>query len=174
MNTEINTVVAVLGPGAIGTTVAAALHEVGRTPLLCGRTPRDRLTLQDGNRFITVPGPVQTNPAQITRTVDLIFLAVKSTQIDAAAEWLRALTGPETVICVLQNGVEQLDRLATYSLPGQIVPAVVWFPAQAQSDGSVRLRGEARLSVPDAPASRVVAEALQGTWRISAPWPGAS
>ncbi|MCL7679566.1 oxidoreductase, partial [Klebsiella pneumoniae] len=31
MNTEINTVVAVLGPGAIGTTVAAALHEVGRT-----------------------------------------------------------------------------------------------------------------------------------------------
>lgn len=164
MNTEINTVVAVLGPGAIGTTVAAALHEVGRTPLLCGRTPRDSLTLQDGNRFITVPGPVQTNPAQITRTVDLIFLAVKSTQIDAAAEWLRALTGPETVICVLQNGVEQLDRLATYSLPGQIVPAVVWFPAQAQSDGSVRLRGEARLSVPDAPASRVVAAALQGTW----------
>lgn len=122
MNTEINTVVAVLGPGAIGTTVAAALHEVGRTPLLCGRTPRDSLTLQDGNRFITVPGPVQTNPAQITRTVDLIFLAVKSTQIDAAAEWLRALTGPETVICVLQNGVEQLDRLATYSLPGQSFP----------------------------------------------------
>ncbi|MCV5403376.1 oxidoreductase, partial [Escherichia coli] len=74
MNTEINTVVAVLGPGAIGTTVAAALHEVGRTPLLCGRTPRDSLTLQDGNRFITVPGPVQTNPAQITRRVDLIFL----------------------------------------------------------------------------------------------------
>jgi 2-dehydropantoate 2-reductase len=180
MNTEINTVVAVLGPGAIGTTVAAALHEVGRTPLLCGRTPRDSLTLQDGNRFITVPGPVQTNPAQITRTVDLIFLAVKSTQIDAAAEWLRALTGPETVICVLQNGVEQLDRLATYSLPGQIVPAVVWFPAQAQSDGSVRLRGEARLSVPDAPASRVVAAALQGTWcsvdlaANFSSWPGAS
>ncbi|MFK3708655.1 oxidoreductase [Klebsiella sp. NPDC088457] len=164
MNAEINTVVAVVGPGAIGTTVAAALYEVGRTPLLCGRTPRDHLTLQDGDRFITVPGPVQTNPAQITRTADLVFLAVKSTQIDAAAEWLRALTGPETVVCVLQNGVEQLDRLATYSLPGQIVPAVVWFPAQAQSDGLVRLRGDARLSLPDTSASRVVATVLQGTW----------
>lgn len=38
-----------------------------------------------------------------------------------------------------------------------------WFPAQAQSDGSVRLRGEARLSLPDTSASRVVAAALQGT-----------
>ncbi|WP_313619928.1 2-dehydropantoate 2-reductase N-terminal domain-containing protein, partial [Pantoea septica] len=28
---------ALLGPGAIGTTIAAALHEAGRTPRLCGR-----------------------------------------------------------------------------------------------------------------------------------------
>ncbi|SFU06690.1 ketopantoate reductase [Kosakonia arachidis] len=163
MSTEINMVVAIVGPGAIGTTVAAVLHEVGHTPLLCGRTPRDHLTLQDGDRLITVPGPIQTNPIQITRTADLVFLAVKSTQIGAAAEWLKVLTGPETVICVLQNGVEQLDRLATYSLSGQIVPSVVWFPAQTQSDGSVRLRGDVRLSLPDTTASRVVAKALQGT-----------
>jgi 2-dehydropantoate 2-reductase len=39
----------------------------------------------------------------------------------------------------------------------------VWFPAQAQSDGSVRLRGEARLSLPATAASRVVAGALQGS-----------
>lgn len=161
MNTEIHTVVAVVGPGAIGTTVAAALHEVGRTPLLCGRTARDRLTLQEGDRFITIPGPVQTNPKQIARTADLVFLAVKATQVEAAEEWLSVLTGPETVVCVLQNGVEQLDKVAPHY--GQIVPAVVWFPAQAQSDGSVRLRGDMRLSLPDLSASRVVAEALKGT-----------
>ncbi|HEP8358097.1 TPA: oxidoreductase [Pseudomonas aeruginosa] len=163
MNPEINTGVAVIGPGAIGTTIAAALHEVGRTPLLCGRSPRDHLTLQDGDRFITVPGPVRTNPAQIARTADLVFLAVKATQIEAAAEWLAVLVGPETVVCVLQNGIEQLDRVRPLSPHGQIVRAVVWFPAQAQSDGSVRLRGDARLSLPDTSASRVVAAALQGT-----------
>ncbi|UCM30259.1 hypothetical protein LE197_10315 [Pseudomonas sp. PS1(2021)] len=138
MNPEINPGVAVVGPGAIGTTIAAALHEVGRTPLLCGRSPRDHLTLQDGDRFITVPGPVRTNPTQIARTADLVFLAVKATQIEAAAAWLAVLVGPETVVCVLQNGIEQLDRVRPYSPHGQIVPAVVWFPAQAQSDGSVR------------------------------------
>ncbi len=163
MNPEINPGVAVVGPGAIGTTIAAALHEVGRTPLLCGRSPRDHLTLQDGDRFITVPGPVRTNPTQIARTADLVFLAVKATQIEAAAEWLAALVRPETVVCVLQNGIEQLDRVRPYLPRGQIVSAVVWFPAQAQSDGSVRLRGDARLSLPDTSASRVVAAALQGT-----------
>ncbi len=163
MNPEINPGVAVVGPGAIGTTIAAALHEVGRTPLLCGRSPRDHLTLQDGDRFITVPGPVRTNPTQIARTADLVFLAVKATQIEAAAEWLAALVRPETVVCVLQNGIEQLDRVRPYLPHGQIVSAVVWFPAQAQSDGSVRLRGDARLSLPDTSASRIVAAALQGT-----------
>ena len=67
MNTEINTVVAVLGPGAIGTTVAAALHEVGRTPLLCGRTPRDSPDLaMMANRFITVTPVRYRRSAQIT------------------------------------------------------------------------------------------------------------
>lgn len=163
MNPESSPSVAVVGPGAIGTTIAAVLHEVGRTPLLCGRTSRGHLALRDGDRLITIPGPVRTNPIQIARPVDLVFLAVKATQIEAAAAWLAALTGPETVVCVLQNGVEQLERVAPHCPRGRIVPAIVWFPAQAQPDGSVRLRGDARLSLPDAPASRVIAEAMQGT-----------
>lgn len=163
MNARIDAEVAVVGPGAIGTTVAAMLHEAGRTPLLCGHTARDRLTLQDGGRLITVPGPVLTDPAQIAHPVDLVFLAVKATQTEAAADWLTALTGPETVVCVLQNGVEQLESVAAHCPRGQVVPAVVWFPAQAQADGSVRLRGDARLTLPEIPAARVAADALQGT-----------
>ncbi|MBU9278698.1 oxidoreductase [Burkholderia multivorans] len=163
MNAEIGTEIAVVGPGAIGTTVAAALHEAGRTPLLCGRTRRDKLTLHDGDRLIVVPGPVRTDPAEIDRTVDLVFLSVKATQTAAAAEWLRALTGPETVVCVLQNGIEQLDTVAPHCSQGRIVPAVVWFPAQAQPDGSVRLRGDVRLSLPDTADARTVADALRGT-----------
>ncbi|CAM4313323.1 oxidoreductase [Bordetella muralis] len=161
MNTEINT--AVVGPGAIGTTLAAMLHEVGRTPLLCGRTPRDHLTLLEGGRSMTIPGPVRTSQKQITRTADLVFLSVKATQIEAAAEWLAALVGPQTVVSVLQNGIEQVARVRSHAPGGRIVPAVVWFPAQAQSDGSVRLRGKARLTLPNTSAAHVVAQALQGT-----------
>lgn len=163
MTPETDTAIAIVGPGAIGTTVAAALHQAGRTPLLCGRTPRDRLTLLDGDRRVDVPGPVLTDPDQAGRKMDLVFLAVKATQTEAASGWLAALCRPDTVVCVLQNGVEQLEAVTTHAPPARIIPAVVWFPAQAQADGSVRLRGDARLSLPDLPAAHVVAEALQGT-----------
>ncbi|CAB3900842.1 oxidoreductase [Achromobacter mucicolens] len=163
MTPATDTAIAIVGPGAIGTTVAAALHQAGRTPLLCGRTPRDRLTLLDGDRRVDVPGPVLTDPGQAGRKMDLVFLAVKATQTEAASGWLAALCRPDTVVCVLQNGVEQLEAVATHAPPARIIPAVVWFPAQAQADGSVRLRGDARLSLPDMPAAHVVAEALQGT-----------
>lgn len=163
MTPATDTAIAIVGPGAIGTTVAAALHQAGRTPLLCGRTPRDRLTLLDGDRGVDVPGPVLTDPGQAGHKMDLVFLAVKATQTEAASEWLAALCRPDTVVCVLQNGVEQLEAVATHAPPARIIPAVVWFPAQAQADGSVRLRGDARLSLSDMPAAHVVAEALQGT-----------
>ncbi|NBH06528.1 oxidoreductase [Amycolatopsis sp. SID8362] len=163
MTTTVNPTVAVVGPGAIGTTVAAALHEAGRTPMLCGRTDRERLELRDAEGLVVVPGPVRTEPAQSEETVDLVFLAVKTTQVDAAAPWLAALCRSGTVICVLQNGVEQESAVAPY-VPGcPVLPAVVWFPAEVQPGGSVWLRGEARLTVPDVPAGRVVLEALRGT-----------
>jgi hypothetical protein len=49
-------------------------------------------------------------------------------------------------------------------LPGEsVLPSVVWFPAQSEPDASVWLRGKARLSLPDVPASRVVLAALSDT-----------
>ncbi|MDQ0643888.1 oxidoreductase [Microbacterium murale] len=155
--------VAVVGPGAIGTTVAAALHEVGRTPRIYGRTPREQLELRVDDDRILVPGPVQTSPAQVDGAVDLVFLAVKSTQVEAAAPWLKALCDADTVICVLQNGVEQQNLVTPYSHGARIIPSVVWFPAQAQPDGSVWLRAAPRLTLPDTPAARVALTALRGT-----------
>jgi 2-dehydropantoate 2-reductase len=155
--------VALIGPGAIGTTVAAALHEVGRSPTICGRSAREQLELRfDGGRVV-VPGPVRTDPAEIKNPFDLVFVAVKSTQVEAAAPWLSALCSATTVVCVLQNGVEQKTLFAPYVSGGPVLPSVVWFPAQREPDGSVWLRGKARLTLPDTTATRVVLAALRGT-----------
>jgi 2-dehydropantoate 2-reductase len=57
--------IALVGPGAIGTTIAALLHEIGRTPPLCGRSPRENLTLCIEGAKVVVPGPVRTDPTTI-------------------------------------------------------------------------------------------------------------
>ncbi len=155
--------VALVGPGAIGTTIAAALHEVGRAPTICGRSAHKRLELRyDGGRIV-VPGPVLTDPAEIKNTFDLVFVAVKSTQVAAAAPWLAALCSATTVVCVLQNGVEQKTLFAPYLSGGPVLPSVVWFPAQREPDASVWLRANARLTLPDTPATGLVLAALRGT-----------
>ncbi|ROS73131.1 ketopantoate reductase [Curtobacterium sp. PhB130] len=184
-----NRSVAVVGPGAIGTTVAAALHEVGRTPALYGRRARADVTLLVDDRRIVVPGPVVgVGPAPAVsvpapavsvpapavsvaapavsvpaRPVDVVFLAVKATQVAAAAGWLDALCGPDTVVCVLQNGVEQVAAVTPYAGSAQVVPAVVWFPAVGEPDGAVRLLAPARLTLPDTPAAAVVRDVLDGS-----------
>jgi 2-dehydropantoate 2-reductase len=155
--------IALVGPGAIGTTVAAALHEAGRTPAIFGRTAHEHLELRFDGGEIRVPGPVRTNPADIDTTFDLVFVAVKTTQIDAAAPWLSALCGTKTVTCVLQNGVEQKDQFARYLSKDQILPSVVWFPAQREADSSVWLRATPRLTLPDTPAAQTVVAALHDT-----------
>lgn len=155
--------VALIGPGAIGTTIAAALHEVGRTPVLCGRTAHPRLRLRHDGGEIVVPGPVLTDPATIHRPFDLVFIAVKTTQIADCADWLAALCNDNTLVCALQNGVEQEARLAPYANGATVLPSVVWFPAQREPDASVWLRASPRLTLPDLPQARRVAQALDGT-----------
>lgn len=155
--------VAVVGPGAIGTVVAAALHDAGRTPLLFGRTARDHLELVDASGRIVVPGPVQTDPRAVTDPVDVVLLAVKATQVSASAPWLAALCRPGTVVCVLQNGVEQVRSLAPHVAGADVVPSVVWFPAETQHDGTVWLRATPRLTLPDGPGTGALLRALDGT-----------
>lgn len=158
-----NLTIALIGPGAIGTTIAAALHEVDRAPLLCGRTAHAQLTLRHDEGEIVVPGPVLTEPAAIQQPVDLLFVAVKTTQVAESAGWLAALCDEKTVVCALQNGVEQKAQLAPLVNGATVLPSVVWFPAQREADASVWLRAKPRLTLPDVPQAQRVVEALSGT-----------
>ncbi|HGM6859318.1 TPA: oxidoreductase [Serratia rubidaea] len=154
---------ALLGPGAIGTTIAAVLHDAGRTPVLCGRTAHPQLILRHDDGETVVPGPVLNNPAVIQRPFDLLFVAVKTTQIADSARWLAALCDENSVVCALQNGVEQEALLAPYVNGARVLPSVVWFPAQREPDASVWLRDTPRLTLPDVPQAKRVADALSGT-----------
>jgi 2-dehydropantoate 2-reductase len=90
----VGTKIAVVGPGAIGATVAALLHAAGRRVLLCGHTARESIEVRPDDREpIVVPGPVHTDPTEVEGPVGVVLLAVKDTRNEAAqslAELLRS------------------------------------------------------------------------------------
>lgn len=155
--------IALIGPGAIGTTIAAMLHEVGRAPLLCGRSAHQRLLLRYDGADIVVPGPVLNSPTTINSPCNLVFVAVKTTQNADIAGWLSALCDENTVVCALQNGIEQKTQLEPWVNGATVLPSVVWFPAQREPDASVWLRAKPRLTLPDLLQANRVIEALSGS-----------
>jgi 2-dehydropantoate 2-reductase len=155
--------VAVVGPGAVGTTAAAYLYAAGHSVLICARTPRPQIELRpDGAEAIVVPGPVCTDPAEIAEPVGVVLLALKATQNDDAGRWLARLCDEHTIVVVLQNGVEQVEQVQPHCPSSTVIPGIVWFSAETQRDGWVRLRGEARLALPTGPAATTFAELWRG------------
>lgn len=131
--------------------------------LVCGRTPRDAIELRpDGADPIVVPGPVCTDPGEVTGPVDAVILAVKATQNDEAAGWLGRLCDEHTVVVVLQNGVEQVEQVQPHCPSSPVVPGIVWYGAETQPEGWVRLRTEPRLVLPSGTSAEAVAELLRG------------
>nr|WP_090343836.1 oxidoreductase [Mycolicibacterium malmesburyense]CRL75031.1 2-dehydropantoate 2-reductase [Mycolicibacterium malmesburyense] len=156
--------IALVGPGAIGSTVAALLHAAGHPVTLCGRTPRDAIEVRsDDDEPIVVPGPVLTDPADIAEPVDVVLLAVKDTQNEQSAGWLARLCDERTVVCALQNGVEQVERVGRHCPASTVVPAAVWISAEPTPQGHVRLRTGARLVLPDTAGARTLADLFAGS-----------
>lgn len=158
------TSVAVVGPGAIGSTMAALLHAAGHQVLLCGHSPRDHIEVRPDDRDpIVVPVPVHTDPADVDGPVDVVLLAVKDTQNQSASGWLAKLCDQRTVVCALQNGVEQVERVGPLCPSSEVVPAVVWFSAEPHPEGWIRLRTGVRLVLPETAGAQRLAELLRDT-----------
>jgi 2-dehydropantoate 2-reductase len=159
--------VAVVGPGAIGATFAAAVQTaLGGTHelLLCGRTPLARVTVErPGEPPLLIDAPVQTDPTRAGGPVDWVLLAVKAHQTDGARGWLQALCGDATTVVVLQNGVEQRALVGPLIAGAELLPAIVWCPAELVEPGRVQVKGEERLVVPEGDAGRRFAALLGGS-----------
>jgi 2-dehydropantoate 2-reductase len=155
--------IVLVGPGAIGATIAALLYDAGHDVVLCGHTPRASLEVRlEGREPIVVPGPVHTDPTEVSGPADVVLLAVKDTQNEAAAAWLDRWCDDKTVVCALQNGVEQVERVGRYCPRSVVVPAAVWLSAESQPEGWVRVRTDMRLVLPDGDAAATLAGLLRG------------
>jgi 2-dehydropantoate 2-reductase len=154
--------VAVVGVGAIGAAVAAAVQSAGGHELvLCARRSLDEVVVElpDGSA-VTLPGPLLTDPGDVDGPAEWALLAVKAHQTPGAAGWLSALCGPETVVAVLQNGIDHVERVGPLVGAAGVLPVVNWCPVEPVAPGRVRQRDALRLAVPAGAAGEGLAALL--------------
>ncbi|HUB85652.1 MAG TPA: 2-dehydropantoate 2-reductase N-terminal domain-containing protein, partial [Rhizomicrobium sp.] len=159
--------IALIGPGAIGGTAAAALCENGNHALtICANRTFDTLSLTRSDKNETKHFPVQVvTSLNGLSPFDWVILAVKSHQTAGAADWLRAAVGPQTKLAILQNGVEHRERVRPFVPPDiDIVPVVVQLPAERTAPGAITTYGPPLLIVGDDPSSRAFADLFTGSF----------
>jgi len=141
------TSVAVIGPGAIGATVAVRLIESGRHVVtVCARSQIAELIIET-SRGVSTEVPTTLTSADEAAPVDWVCIATKAHDSAGTAGWLRALVGPATRVAVLQNGVEHMARFAPYVPVAQLVPVIVDMPVERIAPSRFRQRRDGRLTV---------------------------
>jgi 2-dehydropantoate 2-reductase len=110
--------IAILGAGALGCAIGAALTEGGNEVWLLNRSAahvdamrRDGLQVDDtnGSRHVKVHATTRAAEAGV---VDLVVVLVKSFDTEIAMRGALELIGPETLVLSLQNGLGHEDVLA--------------------------------------------------------------
>ena len=143
--------IAVIGPGAIGGTVIVRLAQLKEPRVVvCARSAVPQFVLEAPEGKMTATPEVLTSPQQAW-PVDWVMVATKTYDAPAAAAWFQPLTGPETRLAVLQNGVEHIKRFVPYFPEPRILPVIVDMPVEREAPGFFRQRRTGYLTVPAGP-----------------------
>jgi 2-dehydropantoate 2-reductase len=111
--------VAVIGAGGIGGLYGGLLARAGHQVSLLVRGPHRRALQQQGLRVqsaqfgtFTVQPQVASSEARELGTADLVLFAVKTYDLDEAAQAARQTLAPDGCLLTFQNGIDAPDRVA--------------------------------------------------------------
>jgi len=148
------TTIALIGPGAVGGTIAAWLAQnPALSVTVCARTAFQGLEVETPGGPISADPVILTDPAHAD-PVDWVLIATKTYDTASADGWLDALVGPQTRLAVLRNGVEHVEPFLDRLPADRIVPAVVDIPAERNAPGRILQRRDGWIQVPDDAAGR--------------------
>jgi 2-dehydropantoate 2-reductase len=153
--------IAVLGPGALGCLLAAALYECGEDVTLLDYRPERVETLSHlGLTVHTLAREVRVTPvpaflAAAAGPFDLVVVAVKAYQTAAAANLLPPLLRPGAMVLTVQNGLGNLEALAQVVGPERLLAGIVFAGATRKGEGEVVHAGSGPITIGAPAASRV-------------------
>lgn len=141
--------IAVIGPGAIGGSLAALLlNNPQNTVVICARTPFECLRITHSGETEEHRPTIHTEPENL-EPVDWIVLATKTYQVAASSAWLPQLSKSSTRLAVVQNGIEHVANLEPYFPVEQIVPVIIDCPIERKAPGQFVRHGVVAMQVPE-------------------------
>ncbi len=149
----------ILGAGGIGGYFGGRLVQAGADVQFLVR-PRRQAQLQANDLVVRSPHgdftvPVRTvQSGQVDAPADLLLLACKAYDLDAAIESIAPAIGPRTTLVPLLNGLAHIDRLQAALGPERVAGGSCAIPATLTAEGEVHQLG---------PFHRIVFGPLPGT-----------
>jgi 2-dehydropantoate 2-reductase len=109
--------IAVLGAGGLGGVIGGLLARAGEDVTFVARGAHLEAIRRRGLTVkspvvgeLTVRVPATDDPAEVG-PVELIVFGVKLYDLEAAAEQMRPMVGPDTVVLPIQNGIDAAERI---------------------------------------------------------------
>jgi 2-dehydropantoate 2-reductase len=140
---------AIFGTGGVGGYFGGRLAQAGEDVTFLARGAhldairRNGLTVESvAGDFRVLPATATDDPSSIG-PVGAVLVCVKAWQVKEAAERMRPLVGPETVVVPLENGVEAPDELAGILGPAPVLGGLCKIVSFVAAPGIVRHAGVA-------------------------------
>ena len=147
----------------MGGVIAGSLTQRGGHELtLCARRPLGEVSVELSTGTVKLTPKILTDPAQ-GQPVDWVLVTTKAYDAAGAAKWFPSLVGPQTLVAIVQNGVEHRERFAPFLDAEKILPVMIDCPAERPAPGRIIQRGAGRMAVPAGAEGARFAELFSGT-----------
>lgn len=138
--------IVVMGAGAVGSVLGGFLAQAGHTVTLLGRPAHMRAIAERGLAITGLFGhhwirglEVVTDPAALPRGAAAVWVCVKSYDTASVASWAEHCRAPRGVVISAQNGLGNLELLASTVPPTALLGARVIFGARLVRPGEVEV-----------------------------------
>jgi len=139
--------IAFIGIGGLGGYFGGRLAKAGNDVVFIARGATLEALRKNGLRVesplgdFALPQVRATEDPRSAGQVDAVFVTTKAWQVPEAAQQIRSLVGPETVVVPLQNGVEAYDQLAAALGPEHVLGGMCHVIVMVASPGVIRHMG---------------------------------
>jgi 2-dehydropantoate 2-reductase len=134
---------AIFGAGAVGGYLGGRLAQAGQDVVFIARGEQLKAIRRSGLRvssmagdFLIHPADAIDNPAEVG-VVDTVLVTVKAWQVLEAAEAVKPMVGPNTVVLPIQNGMDAPDQLAAILGAERVLGGLCHLSARVAGPGHI-------------------------------------